>query len=330
MNRTHVTPSSELQASDGTFHDAPLLHPGLSTKLLKRLLAFAAVGILSTLSSVAQKREVLAIGRVEPTASLAEDMKRQNKSIEMRRVIEAMDGHLISALAQTRKFTLVGRSDLDDLIKEQGLIDSGVVDPETGAEKSRVQGAKYRLVTTVDSFLDERIEAEFAGGRKGSKRRLQFSAQAKIYDASTGELLEAPNFQIEKLDARIRDGGERSDARQNDELMPATAREMSRKIAAAVVDVGFPAKVLEKEDKTVVINRGAGLGMKVGDVWNAFGPTRTLTDPDTGTVIKRKGKLIGKVKITDVEPDSSEGELVEDNGVVVGSILTRPPEEAVK
>ena len=158
----------------------------MKTRLTQLLLVALALGLFCALPASAQKKEVLAIGKVETTKALADDMQRKGKTVEMRRVIEAMDGHLISALAQTRKFTLVGRSDLADLLKEQDLGDSGIVDAGTAAEKGKVKGAKFRLVTTVDSFLEENVEQNFAGtGRKGVKRRFQLSAQAKVYD---GEL----------------------------------------------------------------------------------------------------------------------------------------------
>jgi curli biogenesis system outer membrane secretion channel CsgG len=290
----------------------------------------ASLVLLTALHASAQgKKEVLAIGRVEPTKALAEDVQRQGKAIEMRRVIEAMDGQLISTLAQTRKFTLVGRSDLADLLKEQDLGDSGLVDAGTAAEKGKVKGAKFRLATTVDGFLEANEEQNFTStGRKGVRRRFQLSAQAKIYDASTGELLEAPNFQIEKSDVVISEGALITDAKRSDELMSALARDMAERVALRVVDVAFPAKVIDKEDKTVTINRGDGGGMKVGDIWNAFGAAKTITDPDTGEAIKVKGRLMGRVRITSVDARSSQGELIEDNGITVGAILTRPQEAA--
>jgi hypothetical protein len=64
----------------------------------------------------------------------------------------------------------------------------------------------------------------------------------------------------------------------------------------------------------------------VGEVWTVYGPSRSITDPDTGTVIKRKGKLLGRIKITTVDPDSSQGEIIEGEGIAVGAILNRPQE----
>lgn len=284
---------------------------------------FVVCFLASPLLALAQK-ETLAVGAVEPTPALSEDIARKGKSVEMRRVIEAMDGHLLSALTQVRKFSVVGRSDLKEVIKEQDLGDSGIVDASTAAEKGKVKGAKYRLVTKVDSFLEENSQMAFATGRTGNRRRFQISAQAKIYDASTGELLDAPNLQVEKTDAVVTEGNFQTDAKRTDELMPLLARELAEKIAARTVDVVFPAKIIDREEKLVTINRGDGMPIKAGEIWNAFGPTKTIRDPDSGAEIKRKGALVGKVKITSVEPAYSQGEILEDSGISVGSVLTRP------
>jgi hypothetical protein len=106
--------------------------------------------------------------------------------------------------------------------------------------------------------------------------------------------------------------------------MPALAREMAEKVALRVVDVAFPVKVIDVEEKTVTLNRGDGGGIKVGEVWSVFGPAKSITDPDTGAVIKRKGRLMGKIKITSVDADSSQGDVVEGEGIAVGAILSRP------
>ena len=268
--------------------------------------------------------EGVAVGTVQATKPLADDMARKGKTIEMNRVVESLDHHLISALVQTRKLTIVGRSDLKDILKEQDLGDSGLVDAGTAAEKGKVRGAKYRLTTTVDHFLEENAAASFASGRKATKRRFQLSAQAVIYDASTSEALESSNFQVEKSDVLDVPDGQTTDAKRTDELMPAAALEMAQKIATRAVEVLFPAKIVLREEKLVTINRGDTFGMKLGEVWSVYGPTTMITDPDSGEVIKAKGALMGRIKITSVEPTYSQGEILEDKGVVAGCVVSKP------
>jgi curli biogenesis system outer membrane secretion channel CsgG len=278
---------------------------------------------LSTVAPVLAQKETLAVRSVDATSALKLDTERKSKTLEMQRVLQSLDGHLISALGATRKFSIVGRSDLRELQKEVDLAGSGLVEGATAPAQGAVKGAKYTLITSVDGFLDENSTQEFGTGRRGIKRRLQISAQAKIYDTATSELLEAPNLQVEKVDVALVDAGVQTDGKRNDEVMPALARELAEKIAARTVDVVFPAKVIDKEDKTVTINRGDGMPIKVGETWQVFGPTKVIKDPDSGAEIKRKGKAVGKVRITSVEPTYSQAEIIEDTGITVGAVLSR-------
>jgi curli biogenesis system outer membrane secretion channel CsgG len=295
----------------------------MKTNLIRSLIAVAILGFAPLLAH-GQGKESLAVGIVQTNKALVDDMVRKGKIIELERVVGSLDHQLISALVQSRKFSIVGRSDLKQLLDEQNLGASGIVDASTAPEQGKVRGAKYKLVATVDSFLDENAVATFASGRKATKRRFQLSAQAVIYDTTTSEAIESSNFQVEKSDVLDAPDGQVSDAKRTDELMPAVAREMSEKIANRTVEVLLPAKIVDKDDKQVTINRGDSFGLKVGEVWTVFGPTKTITDPDSGEVIKRKGGLLGRIKITSVEPTYSQGELLEDKGVVVGSVVSRP------
>jgi len=243
------------------------------------------------------------------------------------RVLESLDQHVVASLTQTRKFTIVGRKGLlKDVIGEQDLAQSGMVKAETGPEAGQLKGAKYTLTVTMDGFLENREVAAFAEGRK-MKRRFQLSAQSVIVDTTTGEVFDTANVQLEKIDivdlpANV---SETDVGARTDELMPILARELSEKIANLAVASIFPVKVIDIEDeKVLTLNRGASLFAE-GDLVEIFGVSRTITDPDTGNVIKRKGKLVGKARITSVEPAYSQAEVIENNGVKVGCQATKLP-----
>ena len=300
----------------------------MRTHPISKLLGGILAAVVSVTAASAQTKETLAVGIVGTNRALVADMERKGKTIEMGRVVEALDHHLITALVQTRKFAIVGRSDLKGVLDEQNLGASGIVDASTAPEAGKVKGAKYKLITTVDGFLEGNDAAVF-NGRKAYKRRFQLSAQAVIYDTTTSEALEASNLQMEKTDVVYPTDNEVTDSKRTDELMPLVAREMAEKVAQRTVEVIFPAKIIDKEDKLVTINRGDTVGIHVGEIWNVFGPSKTITDPDSGQVIKRKGALLGRVKINVVEPTYSQGEVLEDKGVVVGCVVSKPQEVAV-
>jgi curli biogenesis system outer membrane secretion channel CsgG len=265
-------------------------------------------------------KETLAVATVSSTAALKADMGRRGMSASFNRVLESLDQHLVTSLTQTRKFTVVGRKGLlKDVLGEQDLAQSGLANVDTAPEAGQLKGAKYTLTTTMDSFLENREVASFAEGRK-MKRRFQLSAQVVITDTTTGEIFDSANVQLDKIDivdlpANV---SETEVGSRTDELMPILARELAERVSASTVAVVFPVKVIDIEDeKVLTLNRGASLFAE-GDVVQLYGPSKTITDPDTGAVIKRKGKPVGTARITSVEPDHSQAELIENGGVKVG------------
>lgn len=310
---------------------------------------FALAGTL-TLPAVssAQENATLAVTSIKPTASLATSIAEKsqvsssvqtesgtekketvvlNPKQEMNRIIESMDSQLIDRINATRKFDVVGRSDLNEMIKEQDLGASGNVEAKTAAKAGKLAGAKYLLVATVDDFQDYFERAIFDGtGRSATKRVFRLSIVGKIYDSSTGKLLESANFQTGN-DAFKQIQQERNYSVNNgqlsDEMMVAVARTLSEKIANRVADVIFPAKVMVKRDNLVTINRGEGAGVMLGDIFNVYALGEELIDPDTKESLGHEEVKVGKVKISEVNPKVSKAEILEDTGIATGAVLRK-------
>ena len=286
-----------------------------------------SAALLPVLASAQEGKATLAVSSIKPTPSLAASVK-PDKKLEMGRIIESLDSQLIDRINATRKFDVVGRSDLNDVLKEQELGASGNVDAKTAAQAGKLTGAKYLLVTTVDDYQDYVEKATFEGtGRAATKRVFRLSVVGKVYDASTGKLLESVNFQTGN-DAFKQIQEERSytvkDGELSDEMMVAVSRDMAQKIANRIADVIFPAKVLLKRDKEVTINRGEGGGVAVGDTFNVYALGEELIDPDTKESLGREEAKVGRVKITQVNPKTSTAEILEDTGIDKGAILRKP------
>ena len=283
--------------------------------------------LLPALASAQEGKATLAVSSIKPTPSLAASLKPDKKA-EMGRIIESLDSQLTAGIQATRKFDIVGRSDLSDIIKEQDLGASGNVDAKTAAQAGKLTGAKYLLVTTVDDFQDYVEKATFEGtGRAATKRVFRLSIVGKVYDSSTGKLLESANFQTgndqfkqiqEERSYSVKDG------ELSEEMMVAVSRNMAQKIANRIADVVFPAKVLLKRDKDVTINRGEGGGVAVGDTFNVFALGEELIDPDTKESLGRDEVKVGKVKITQVNPKTSTADILDDTGIDKGAILRKP------
>ncbi len=270
--------------------------------------------------------ETLGVGSVKLTPAVVQSAARTGKKVEMDRVVQSLDSQLIDRIHATRKFQIVGRSDLKEVVKEQSFASSGNVDAndKAAAQQFKMSGAKYILVTTVDDFQDYIETATFQGtGRSATKRIMRFSCVGKIYDTTTGKLLESTNFQISNKDISENRTYSTRDGVLSDELLVAIARSMAEKIANRVADVIFPPKVLSRRDKQITMNRGDGTDIAVGQIWNVFVTGEELIDPDTKESLGREEILVGKVKITNVLPKTSSAEILEDYGIDKMAILRK-------
>ena len=287
-----------------------------------------AAGLLPVVALAQDGKATIAVSSINPTPALNASLP-QDKKLEMERIIESMNSQLIDRINATRKFDVVGRSDLGDILKEQNLGASGNVDTNTAARAGKLIGAKYLLITTVDDFQDYVETATFAGtGRSATKRVFRISVIGKLYDSSTGKLIESANLQTGNDDFKdISENRSYSvkDGNLTDEMMVAVARNLAEKIANHFADVIFPAKVLVRRDKEVTINRGDGGGVAVGDTFYVYALGAELIDPDTKESLGREEVKVGKVKITQVNPKTSTADILEDTGIDAGAVLRKAP-----
>jgi len=319
----------------------------MKTSFLKTSVAVAGM-VLLPLFAGAQEKATLAISSIKPTPALVAAMNTRtivtsnakeadgaakHESLtfdtkeELNRIIQSLDSQLVDRINATRKFDVVSRSDLADVVKEQDLAASGNVDAKTNAQTGKLAGAKYLLVATVDDFDDYIEKATFAGtGQTATKRVFRFSIVGKLYDSSTGKLIESANFQTGndefKLIQQDRNYTEKN-GELSDEMMVAISRSMAEKIANHLADVIFPAKVLVKRDNIVTINRGEGGGVAEGDVFNVFAQGEELIDPDTKESLGHEEVKVGKVKISQVNTKTSQAEIMEDTGIDKGAVLRK-------
>jgi len=260
--------------------------------------------------------KTLAVGKVKANQSVV--TAATAKKVSLDRMLEALDGQIVSAVQQTRKFTLLARSDANSLVEEAAA---------TGKPFSFGE-ANYLLILTVDDFQDLVETAKFASlGKEMRKRQIRFSAVGKIYHVKSNKVIETANFQEQLSDVGQAGPNIQGDGDSSDSLLVGLTRMISEKIAQRVVDVVYPARIVGKTGKVITINRGDGTGIAKDQSWEAFALGEELKDPDTGASLGREEMSVGKVRITRVNPTTSQAAIVgEDLGIDRGAILRRVDE----
>lgn len=283
---------------------------------MKALILSTLALALSFTAANAQLKS-LGISDVKPTPALLENVAKSGTKNSLERVTQALDGQLTDRVHNTRKFEIIARSDLAQILKEADFSGSAFA----------VKNVDYLLVTSVDDFQDYEETATFqALGKTVTKRVIRFSTIGKIYDSKSGKLIETANFQISNrdIDEPLQQSTRSGDL--SDALLLDITRKMADKIANRVVDVIFPARVIAKQDKQVTLNRGDGTGISIGQLWEVFAMGEELIDPDTGESLGADEYPVGKIRITRVLPKVAQAEIIEDFGIDKSAIARLPAE----
>ncbi|MFU8830613.1 MAG: CsgG/HfaB family protein, partial [Wenzhouxiangella sp.] len=115
---------------------------------------------------------------------------------------EELSGMLANELAAIGAFTIVERSNLEAVMREQDLGASGRVNPSTAAEIGQLVGAEYIVLGTVTEYSEQagrtgggvNLRGINIGGRStnlgvgGSRTQAYIAVDLRVVDANTGEL----------------------------------------------------------------------------------------------------------------------------------------------
>lgn len=242
------------------------------------------------------------------TEGLVEDMA-QFGDRGFSRILDALNGHLEAAVASSRKFTVLEREHLTDLLD----------DPAKLNQSLQLRANDYGMLININSFVDQTEQLDNL-----VRRRIQISGIVKIVGGKTAEVLDISDIQISTnmLRQLTADVITTRAIAEMDALLPTAARAFTDASVERLLDVVFPAKVVDVDGTTLTVNRGSGY-FKTGDTVKLFGKEKIIVDPDTGEEMRIKGKRIGDAKVTDVDVTYAQLETSPEIAVPVGTIVRK-------
>ena len=291
-------------------------------------LAPLALFLLSPLSAQTDK-DSLAIGAVEVNPSLESNAAADGTLASLQQLRQSLDGELLNAFQQTRRFDLYARSDLAEILGEQDLAASGNLDPSDPdtAQAFQLGGVQYLVVTELSAYRDRTETARFESiGKRATARTLEAVAIARIYDTTTARLLESA-----RVTATARDFAEESGAttargsEATGTVVADTANRLAQAVAERTVQVLYPARIVGKAGRTVVFNRGDSFPIEPGDRWTVYAEGEEMIDPDTGESLGALQADVGTIVVREILPRTTRAEIEEDFGISVGDIVRPAP-----
>ncbi|MCB0218762.1 MAG: hypothetical protein KDH09_03630 [Chrysiogenetes bacterium] len=232
-------------------------------------------------------------------------VKFENKATYAKRyrVGQAIVDIVTTELAKTDAFILVERSQLDEVLKEQALGQSGAIDPATAAQAGRVLGLQAMIIGTISEFgvHTEHTDALIAKSKKQVARAV---VDVRLVDTTTGEILyagsgtgEAEDTKGELLGFGAKGGYDQS---LGQIALRASVKQFMQSLLDSLVTQEWRGKVVKVDAGrgTAIVNAGKETGLQVGDKLQVNRLGEVLVDPDSGRELGQEiGPEVGELEV---------------------------------
>ncbi len=247
---------------------------------------------------------------------------------------------LTNELVKDGTYVLIERSKVDAILAEQNLGQTDRLEPSTAAQIGRILGVDAVLMGSITQFNMEDQDNDVSVGRIfgfGGKRKRQIAnvqISTRLVGTSTGEILSAAEGtgradksggggKIFGISAST--GGDSSDrllgeaAKQAVDQVVAQLVTVAPKLAALpeVLPTAEPV-IADVTGQQVILNRGGKDGFRPGMVLSVERVIKEIKDPETGKLLRRQSQTIGRLQLTEVDPESSVATVLSGQGFEVG------------
>lgn len=229
--------------------------------------------------------------------------------------VPAFTDTLISQLTATKRFTLIDRQEVDQLLNEQ-MAQALAENRDMPSEMGVLKGADYLVLGSVSSFLIKEQQRKLPGSNRVIATKVgQVEGNMRIVDARSGDILSSRKVSVtEPLEVNT------SQARTITKLADAYAEQVTLELMSAV----YPIKVAAvTQSGQLYINRGTDGGLAVGETLTVYRLGEAITDPDSGIQLGREESKIAEVTLTEVEDNRSKATSEQASLIVKGDLLKR-------
>lgn len=229
---------------------------------------------------------------------------------------------IISRLTQTKRFQMVDRQEVDQLLTEQ-LAQALTEGRDLASAMGTLKGVDYLVYGSLASFSVEDDTLKLPRSGRSFKRKIGYvEGNMRIVDTRSGDIMESRKVAVKTpVDANA----------EGSRIVTALADAYAEQVVLILMNVIYPIKVAAVgSDGTVYVNRGNDGGLFAGETLDAFRPGKPILDPDTGVQLGVEEAFIGKLAIDEVEDARSKGKLLTGTGLSKGDILKRTIENKEK
>jgi len=170
---------------------------------------------------------------------------------------------LVTSMVESEKFVVIEREELDEILKEQGLGQSGLVTPQSAAKVGQLLGIQRIITGSITEFGSKKNKV--GGGIGGfnigvSTTTARVAVDLRIINVNTGEITMAKSAE-----------GEDSSTGLDNEY-----------IVEDMEGLPWEGKIIKASGTTIYMKPGSKGGVQPGMEFAVYRPGEELIDPDTG------------------------------------------------
>ena len=223
---------------------------------------------------------------------------------------EGMSDMLVTALVKSGRYSVIERQEIDKIMQEQSLAQTGVVTQESAAKVGQMLGVELAVFGAVTEFGWSEGNVGGALKQQGFGLGVKTTAATVAIDirfvnTSTGEILGAESVRKQESKKGLSISTQKFDfdnREKFDESMVGKACRAAIDEVVALVDnnmekIPWQCKII-KADAAIYINAGANSGIQVGQEFAVYRPGEELIDPDTGLSLGSEETKVGTIRVT--------------------------------
>ena len=247
---------------------------------------------------------------------------------------------LITTLVKSGNYIVIERNEIQKILSEQKLSQTGLVDATNAAEVGKLLGVDLAIMGALTEFG---LTKETKGGKIDwlkvgvSTQKATVAADIRIIDTTTGEIIAAEGVRREESKSGLKlSGMEYGLSNQSDfdnSLIGKATREvvtdMITLIGNQIQQLPWQGKVLKASGDTVYMKPGSDGGVSIGDTFSVYRISEELIDPDTGLSLGSDENCLGSIQIQKIvaEGKAAKGIIISGGDFEAGDIVR--PESAV-
>lgn len=226
---------------------------------------------------------------------------------------------LATELVRTNEFSVIERERLQAVLAEQGLGQSGAVNPTTAARIGELLGVQAILTGSITKFAVDTKRVGI-GPAAVSRTEAEVALDIRVVDTSTGEILSVAEgsgkknlggFAIDRVAFESTfDRGVAQEA-----LSPAVEEVIERLLDEketfeSLAPVAAAAQIVGSSEESVYIDQGENFDVQVGQRYDVFRVTDEIRDAD-GNLLDTITEKVGVIEVTRVLSQSSVCQVIE-------------------